>query len=281
MEDEANAESSEEMFVAEWESHVAPLLLLAAAEALYARMEHITTATTIAPPPPPIMTMDAMSSNHTIPSQHTNSGGGDHKNNKNVPPPKMSILDKLLWFSPDPYDEHQKQEEEAKKQSLSYSHDDEDDDGSRERGLTQLVAMYQKCKTGLVVVKEWLCDPILGGNDKEATTPATQPQAATDVRAATSLNASLEAFIKMIDARLSVLTLIHARLLGPLKDTKKRAPQQQPVVSWMDLSKQCGSVLKSLPKETGATGPIIANMKREIIATQSVLVASHSISRCR
>jgi hypothetical protein len=273
----------------EWERFVSPFLMLAAAEVLYGRMEHVID---------PLSESEFEVKNR--PETKSISPDGDLAASY-LPVFRVPFLDCLNNTTEEKAGPVAVISNTARKSPIvSFASRNEsptrkraaskDFEGtSSKRGSTRLVAIYQQVRLDLVIVGEYLCDPVLGSHAVESSSsplknampplpyqdeePVNQLKpkisnnvydggakdtAETDERriAALSLRDTLSNLISFIDSRCSLIK-IHAEMCS----------RNQPASIWSTVAKRCEEV--SVPSRS------MARCEKEAKALKLVLDIVH------
>jgi hypothetical protein len=127
---------------------------------------------------------------------------------------------------------------------------------SSKRGPRRLIAIYRQIREELVIVGEYLVDPVIGARGTGCGTTASPPLSSEGITAleqrkfaAKSLRTTLNALISFIDARV-VLIRIHGELcffqappsLHLLKDDGSHGLCGQSSKKWITLAQQCQTI---------------------------------------
>ena len=259
----------------EWERFVSPFLLLAGAEVLYGRMEHVIDPNS-----------ESEFNAKTRPESNSNDADKMHIPVFQFPP----FLDCLKGDIAEPLTDSIKKSpivsfvsrsESPSRKRLGSS---DSSTASSKRGSSRLIAIYQQARSDLVIVGEYLCDPVLGSIDaveknvtkcrigqipyhddiderislQPTTSEDTGPNLETcDIEdnprhlAALSLRDMLSNLVSFIDARCTLIN-VHVGICSTSEDmpyTNK---------NWIELSEQCdlinfpGPLSTRVAKETKA-----------------------------
>lgn len=243
----------------EWERFVSPFLMLAAAELLYGRMEHVINPTTEAE-------FEAKNRPENKSISHDRDLASSY-----LPVFKLPFLDCLNNTTKEKAGPVTVVTNTVRKSPVVSWNESPtrkraafpDFEGtSSKRGSKRLVAIYQQVRLDLVIVGEYLCDPVLGSHAVGSSPPKDafpllpyqddesayqlKPKISKDVddggtkgtedanerrTAALSLRDTLGNLISFIDARCSLID-IHAEMCS----------RNQSANSWIDVAKKCEDV---------------------------------------
>ena len=247
----------------QWESFASPFLNLIAAECLYARMEHVLD-----------------------PSRCFSSWGGrkDSSSNdlKGVDKSEKRIVIRRA------------------EGSLSAIPPPISPADSSKRGSRRLITIYRQIREELVIVGEYLVDPVIGargagGGTTSLPVVSSECNTALEQRdfAAASVRTTLNALISFIDARV-VLIRIHGELcffqvppsLHLLKDEGSHGLCGQSCKKWIALAQQCQtsneqvSALVVNEENVCVTQRAVSNIMKELKCLELVLTSIGNLLAC-
>ena len=157
---------------------------------------------------------------------------------------------------------------------------------SRER----IRGIYGKITKDLVILKEILCDPMIGhvgargDDDRQKRTGNATPERAT----AESLAEALTTLAKLCHVRQKMI-VIHSDMIALGSSPKEAEGSAQPAgvaasqLCLLGLADRCEEVLIELPKDcaSSAAAPMVEAMRHEVAATKAALRMMAHLETCR
>ena len=250
----------------EWERFASPFLNLIAAECLYARMEHVLD---------PSRCFSSTGAGAREDSSSNDLKGVD-ESEKRI---GIRTVERSLFAIPPPF--------------ISPA-------DSSKRGSRRLITIYRQIREELVIVGEYLVDPVIGARGAgggTTTPPAVSSECNTALKqrdfAAASLRTTLNALISFIDARV-VLIRIHGELcffqvppsLHLLKDEGSRGLCGQSCKKWIALAQQCQTSKEPISafvvNEEKVCVPqrAVSNIMKELKCLELVLTSIGNLLAC-
>jgi hypothetical protein len=228
----------------EWSRFTQPFLNLVGAECLYAAMEHVLDPS-LSPTEMNISSKDFKGVKVPI-----GRGGGSRGGTKSIPPPPPPL------FSTTSVD-------------------------TSKRGSRRLIAIYRQVRDELVVVGEYLCDPLLLASSVTRDDATNSLAVSNECNPALELRSILDALISFIDSRV-ILVRIHAEIICYVKTpssvnvVKDRDSQ---VTKLKTLAEQCRSAITN-DKLGCATQRVMSNVMKELKCMELVLTSIGNLLEC-
>lgn len=142
------------------------------------------------------------------------------------------------------------------------------------RGSLRLISIYRQVRDELVIVGEYLCDPVTCNGASDSLTVSNQCNLALELRTI------LDTLISFIDSRV-ILVRIHAEIcfvktLSAVNLLKNRDSQ---VTKLKSLAEQCRSAVTN-DKVVCVTQRVVSNVMRELKCTELVLTSIGNLLEC-